>query len=134
MDGRVERSRRDGLFVDNFVDDRGDVLTWKWLFSGHQFVEDHAKGKNVRAAVNWFALHLFRRHVGGRSHDVCRLRCAKLKNLCGTEIGDLDDVVRSQHEVRGFDVAVHDIMLVREIQRGANLFHQLQDARYGKGL
>src|ERR1700720_2105253 len=52
MNGRVHLFWRNGFFVDDFVDYRGDVLSWEGLFSGDHFVEHYTQGEDVAAAID----------------------------------------------------------------------------------
>src|SRR5690349_6360083 len=135
MNRRVELAWSDWFFVDDLVDDRGDVLPRKGLFAREHFIDEYAKRKNVAAAVDDFALDLLGRHVAGRPHHVRGLiDGAKLQNFRGAEVSDLDGVVRREHQVGGLDVAVNDVAIVRELQRGAGLLHDAENARKGKKL
>ncbi len=40
---------------------------------------------------------------------------AKLQNLGGAEVRDLDGIVGGEHQVRGLDVAVDDVAFMREL-------------------
>ena len=51
------------------------------------------------------------------------LNRAKLQNLCRTEVGDFQGVVRREHQVRRFNIAVDDVPIMSELQRAAGLFH-----------
>src|SRR5207248_11358275 len=55
------------LFVDDFIDHRGDALARERVFAGHHFVEHDAQRKDVAPAIDRAALHLFRRHVARRA-------------------------------------------------------------------
>src|SRR5258708_3592937 len=135
MNRGIDLSRRDGIFVDDLIDHRGDVLARERFFAGHHFVEHDAQRKNVAAAVDGAALHLFRRHVAGRAHDVRGLLDgAELQNLRRAEIRDLDGIVGGEHEVRRLDVAVDDVAFMRELQRAASLLHDAQRARQRKRM
>ena len=135
MDGRIDLPRRDRNFIDNFIDDRGDVLAGEGLFAGQHFVEHDAQRKNVAAAVHRAPLHLLGRHVAGRAHDVRGLLgAAELKNLGSAEVRDLDGVVGGQHQVGGLDVAVNNVAFMGVLQRAAGLVHDAQRAGQGKGM
>src|SRR5258708_12260583 len=73
MNGGSDIGRRGWLFIDNFINDGGDVLSGKWFFASDHFVEHHAERKDVAAAVDHFALNLFGRHVTGSADDVSGL-------------------------------------------------------------
>src|ERR1700731_5011929 len=70
MNRRVHLLWRDGFFVDDLVDYRGDVLTGEGLLSRDHFIKHYAQGENVAAAIDGAAFDLFWRHVAGRAHDV----------------------------------------------------------------
>ena len=124
MNRRIDVSRSSRFFVDDLIDHRRDVLSWKRLFSGNHFVQDHAQRENVAAAVDDFSFYLFGRHIAGSAHDVRRLlNGAKLQNLCRTEVGDFQGVVRREHQVRRFNLLVDDVSIMSELQRAAGLFH-----------
>src|SRR5229473_491640 len=138
-DTRVNRGidllRRNGLFVHNFVNDGGDVLSREGLFAGDHLVEHDAERKDVAASVDRAALHLFRGHVAGRAHDVRGLlHGAELQDFRGAEVGDLDGVVRGEHQVGGLDVAVYYVALVGELQGAASLIHDAENAREREGV
>src|ERR1700730_5478598 len=61
---------RDGVFVHDFVDYGGDVLTRNGFFAGDHVVEHDAEGEDVAASVDGAAFDLFGRHIAGRAHDV----------------------------------------------------------------
>src|SRR6202022_2711418 len=108
MNRRIKRTRRDGIFVNDFVYDGRNVLSGKRLLASHQFVEDHAQGKNVGSSIDRFAFYLFRRHVRWRPHNMRSLSRAKLQNFCSAEVSNLDGVIGSQHKVRGLDVGMSE--------------------------
>ena len=127
--------RGNGIFIDNLVDDGGDVLPGKRLFAGQHFIEHDAQRKNVAAAVHGASLHLLGRHIAGRAHDVRGLlRAAELKNLGGAKVGDFDSVVRGEHQVGRLNVAVNDVAFVGELQGAEGLIEDAQRARQGEGL
>ncbi len=135
MNGRINLPWGNGLFVDDLVDHRGDVLSRERFFAGHHFIEHHAQREDVAAAIYRAALHLFRRHVARGAHYVGGLLDgAELQNFCRAEVCDLDGIVGGEHEVRGLDVAVNDVPLMRELQRAASLIHDAQRARQRKGV
>src|SRR5258707_10381935 len=102
VDGWIQGTRGNRLFVDDLVDDGGDALAGERLFAGEDFVEQDAEGEDVAAAVDGATFHLFGRHVTGRAHNVGGLlNGAELQNFGGAEIGDFDGVVGGQHQVGG---------------------------------
>lgn len=98
-------------------------------------MQDDSERKDVGAMVDFATGDLFRRHVGGSSHDHACLRQARgsERGVAGefgadvfgeTEIEDLDAAVGFHHHVGGFQIAVNDASLVgcgqRAGERGAN--------------
>ena len=133
MNRGINLSWWDGLFIDDLIDHRGDALARERLFAGHHFVEHNAQRKDVAPAIDGAALHLFRRHVAGRAHDVRGLLDgAELQNLRRAEVRDLDGIVGGKHEVCRLDVSVDDVAFMRELQRTTSLLHDAQRARQGK--
>src|SRR5438445_47170 len=63
MNRRIYLPRRHGIFVDDLVDHRCDVLSRKRLFAGHHFIKHDAQRKNVAAPTDGTALHLFLRII-----------------------------------------------------------------------
>jgi len=62
------------------------------------------------------------------------LNGAELQDFRGAEVGDFYSVVAGEHQVRGLDVAMHDVALVSELEGAAGLFHDAQNAGQGKGV
>ena len=60
MNRWIQLPRRNGLLVDDLIDNGGDVVAGKGLFPGHHFVEDHAEAEQIRAAIQRLALYLLR--------------------------------------------------------------------------
>ena len=90
--------------------------------TGDQFVKRHPHRVQVRTAIQFVALHLLSRHVEERTHGGARLG----QLLVGLGFGDakvheLDDVVRGQHHVGGFDIAVNDAVLMSVTERRKDL-------------
>src|SRR5712691_10855580 len=115
MNRGIKRAGRNRLFVDDLVDNSRDVLSREGFLPGHQLVENHAERKNVRASVHRLALYLLGGHVRRRAHDVRGLRRSELQYFRGAKVSDLEGVVLGEHEVRGLDVPVDDVPLMREI-------------------
>ncbi len=133
MDRWINLPRRDWLFVHDLVDDRRDVLPGKRFFSRHHFIQQHAQGENIAPSVDCPALHLFRRHIAWRTHNVRGLlHGAELQDFRGAEVGDFHRVISRQHDICRLDVAVYDVPLVRKLQRAARLLHDAQHARQRK--
>ena len=90
------------------------------LFGGHRrapahkhFGQHHAERVHVGALVGRFALRLLRRHVRQRADDAARNRGAgAVGRPRDAEIHDQRLIVIVDHDVRGFEIAVHDAGLV----------------------
>ncbi len=81
------------------------------------------------------ARELLGRHVLRRAHRLLRARdrLARLRlphDLRQTEVRDLDAALLVHEHVLGLDVAVHDALGVRELERVADLAHDRQRARH----
>ena len=91
----------------------GDVAARKWATAGECFVESDAKTKLIGALVRRLSRHLLGRHVRRGSHHElpAQLRGdishSGLDGLNQAKIEDVDPLIFSQHDVRGFEVAVN---------------------------
>ncbi len=106
--------------------------------AGEQFVEQHAERVNVGARVNVEAAHerLLRAHVGGRADELLERGKDSLvrERFAGGGFGDAEinhfghghAVVHGDKNVRGFQVAVDDALLVRVLDGAADLREQFE--------
>lgn len=75
--------------------------------SGEEFVEHAAQRVQVGARFGGEVAETLGGHVGKRADDLARLVCGRY--VPGdTEVEDLDPTVRGEHEVRRFQVPVHN--------------------------
>src|SRR5262245_59411085 len=94
--------------------------------TGKHFIENRAKGKDVRTLIQWTALQLFRRHVTNRAHhhtgirvdapcwEIClRLITIELCELCQTKIENLRSPVICDKDVVWLQIAMNDPFPVR---------------------
>ena len=96
------------------------VLALESRLAGDELVEQGPQRVHVGARVDGLAAGLLRRHVrerpeqgspsrpGGVAAPRRAVRMAEHVVLGEAEIQDLEPTVRGHHDVRGFDVAVHD--------------------------
>ncbi len=104
---------------------------------GRQHLVDHAtEGPDVGARVHLLPARLLGAHVGGGAHDHAGLRRRRgdrrrqlrvvarraflLERLRQPEVQHLDRAVRRQRDVRRLQVAVHDAVVVRGLERFGN--------------
>ena len=77
------------------------------------FVEDDAQGPEVGPGVDFVAAGLFGRHVGDRPHGRSGLGQPGFAGQLGqSEIEDLGQAVRGDHDIARLDVAVDDAVFV----------------------
>src|SRR5713226_8939189 len=114
----------------------------EWGRAGQKFVEQHAQAVDVTARVDVQAAHfgLLRTHVGGRADELLEGgedglvgQALAGGGLGDAEINDLGTSGRtgfaySDENVRRFDVAVDDALLVRMLNGLANLDAELEPA------
>ena len=121
-----------GLF-----NDRGELighrLAFEWRRAGDHLVHDDAEAVNIRPRIHFLPARLLRRHVFRRSEDQSGLGMEillkmiiitagiKFENSRESEIEDFDQLIRPDHDVCRFDVAVHNPRPVRGIERGGDL-------------
>ena len=133
----VEADGIDGSAIEDGFEDQSAGVAAEWKRARRHFVEDDAEGKEVAAGIDFFAAHLFGRHVGDGAESgagagevlVARtLRCggvgdgftaggdgvghfceAEVENFCGATFGDED--------IGGLDVAVNDAGAVSGVER-----------------
>ncbi len=100
---------------------------------GQELVEHAAHGEEVAAPIHLRALHLLRRHVVGRAHDVAGAGHGGGGQAGHPEVHDLHRAVLVDEDVRGLDVAVHDAGLVRMGEAGQHLHDDVDLALQGQG-
>ena len=105
-------------------------LAWKRRMAGQHFVQHTAKCPDVGALVDGLPSRLLRTHVGRRAEDGPFLRAAhghgRRLQLAGrrlreAEVQHLHDAVRSDFDIRRFEIPVNDPFLVRGVERIGDL-------------
>ena len=116
---------------------RHQFLGIKRRAAGQQFVEQHPEAVDVAARINVQPAHLrlLRTHVGRRADELVQLRVngvvrqATFRRLGDAEINHLrhrHSVVQRHEDVRRFDVAMDDSLLVRVLDGLADLDEQIE--------
>ena len=120
MDGYIQIAWRDRGFVDDLVNDRGDVLADEWLFAGQHLIQDYAQAEEIGAAIERAAFHLLRSHVVGRAQHLAGVGYlpAGFRNA---EVHDLHRAVGGDHDVGRLYVTMNNSVGVRVIQAAADL-------------
>src|SRR5207249_1753300 len=114
--------------------------------TGDHLVEDRAEREDVGAVIGVLPLHLFRRHVGYRSHDGAaqrlegrRIRASSLPwrnhgriahQLGDAEVDDLQAALDRDEQVLRFEIAVHDSLGVRRRQAAGELDRVIEQLRW----
>ena len=89
---------------------------------GQHLVEDEAEGVDVGATVDGVAVHLLGSEVaGGPDHGAGASQIVATGRLGDSEVGDLHPSVRLHEHVRRFDVAMHEPLTVRVLERVGHL-------------
>ncbi len=118
------------------VGDRGEGIPAERLPPREAFIEDHAEGEDVRAAVDAAPLHLLGGHVVRRSEKLARRGEVDGfgRDLRDAEVGDLHALVAGEDDVGWLDVAMDDPLAVREVERLGDLLEDPRDRRVRERL
>ncbi len=104
-----------------------EVLALERALAGEDLVEHQAERVDVAARRDLAACQLLRRHVGGRAGADRFARDARQ-----AEVGEADLAGAVEHDVRGLEIAVDDVALVRGGEAGADLPRDLERALLGE--
>src|SRR5438874_3138495 len=84
----------------------------KGAISAEPFIDDNAQRVLV-ACRSWFALNLFRSHVGDGANDILSPVVTRtLGNERNAKIAEQNFVVASYQHILGFDIAVNQLFVV----------------------
>ena len=112
-------------FVDVREDHRDEIvgLVLERHGAGERLVHHDADDVQVAARVGDLPEEPLGREVCDRADDLARVRDARhlARAAREPEVHHLDGAAREHHDVRRLDVAVDDVVLVRELQRFENL-------------
>ena len=122
---------------------RHEFLGIEWCLTGEQFVEQNAQRVNVTARVNIQPAHLglFRTHVGrcadkllegGKERLIGQSSLGGFGDAKVNDLGYRHAVVQGDEDIRGFDVAMDDALLVSMLDGVADLDEQLDPVVGGK--
>jgi hypothetical protein len=120
---RPQARGRGGSLLHHPHQDRGQRRGVEGLLAGEQLVQDAAEREEVGARVHRISLGLLRRHVGGRPEELSGGGEGRGLEAGDAEVHDLRLPVAEQHDVRGLDVAVDDLLRVRVVQGLRELGH-----------
>src|SRR6266566_3989705 len=109
------------------------TVATKWLLAGCHFVQDSAKGKQIRASVQFFPPRLLRGHVRHRAHcrtwprqvffprsglrGVGRRYRSSPSNLGQAKVEDLGMATFGHEDVRWLDVTMDNALGMSHIKR-----------------
>ena len=110
-------SGRNGTFVDDLVNDGGDVVAGKRLPTCQQFIQHGPQRKNVGPVIHFFSRDLLGRHVIGRPHHHARLGHGGGRYTGDPEVHDVRFALGVDQNVARLDVPVHDAFPVGVIER-----------------
>ena len=93
------------------------VLAVPRRHAGEHFVGDGRQREDIGARVDLLRHDLLRGHVLGRTDGLAGLRQPHVPHLGDTEVEQAHAAVAGEEHVRRLHVAVHDVVLVRVLQR-----------------
>ena len=105
----------------------GQIRPLECALAGEQLVEHEAERVDVAADRDLAAGELLGRHVGRRA-GAKRFAC----DAGETEVGDAHASGGIEHHVRGFEIPMDDVALVRGGEAGADLPRDLESALLGE--
>ena len=104
------------------VGDRDGCLPVARAAPGERLVTDGGERVDVDRGTGLAPLELLGRHVGGGAEDGAAARDAGRVGRRGdAEVDELRDRIVAQQDIRRLDVAVHDALGMRVVERGAQL-------------
>ncbi len=125
--GRHIRVTTDGprcLFLHMLVGDGDRCVAEEGRLTNHHLKQDDAQRIQVTAGVDGLALGLFRREVGGGSHDrpgLGQLVIGAAEGTSDTKVSHLHLTGLGDHDVAGLDVAVDRAVAMGEAQSNSDL-------------
>ena len=126
-DRGVQLAREHRLRLDLFERHGNGRVRFKRDTSRQHFIKHHADRIKVCARVDRVAGRLFGRDIMHRADRLIgnrvRLAAGKAGN---SKIRDFDRPVRQQHDVLRLDIAVHDPLIVRVLERPQDLYGEMQ--------
>src|SRR4029077_5654718 len=125
MDSYIQIAWRDRGFIDDFVNDRRNILADEWFFAGQHLIKNYTQAEEIRAPIQWAAFHLFRRHIVRRPQHLARIRDLPA-GLGNAEVHDLYRAVPGNHDVGRLYVAMNNAVGMRVVKPAADLPGKLQ--------
>src|SRR5690554_2473162 len=109
-------------FMNDLVHDGLHVFAGEGRRARRHLIEKRAHCPEIRTVIPRVSSHLLRRHVRARTARQTRLGNARLpRQKSETEIDDFDDTAGRDDDIRGFEIAMDDALLVGFRQAGCNL-------------
>ena len=125
MDSYIQIAWRDRVFVDDFVNDRRNILADEWFFAGQHLIKNYAQAEEVRPSIQLAAFYLLGGHVVRRAQHLPGIGDLPA-GLGNAKVHDLYRAVPGNHDVGRFYVAMNNSVGMRVIQPAANLPRKLQ--------
>ena len=130
------------VFFDHAREGHRDVFALERTLARQHLVEDHAEGPDVGTPIDGLAACLLGCHVGGRPDDQARPRCphgerrrvhrlrargrSRIQCLRQPEVEHFHRAVGAHLDIRGFQIAMDDALVVRGFQGVCDLLRNRQ--------
>jgi hypothetical protein len=119
--------------------ERAHALGFERIAAGEHAIHQAAERVDVGAMIDVVRVDLLRRHEVQRAVDVAlrrELLIAAAQSLRDAEVEDLrlfeTVVAADEHDVRGLQIAMHDVQRVRRLQPARDMTRDAHRARHGK--